>query len=535
MLTSLPSFDTTTAKLLGLVVLKLLVLLLILYIGYLVVRSTFTRVHNIRAARRNHCRPVARLPTWDPWFGLGLLRDFARTTTEHNGLEYMRRRYDETGNTFAFNMLTMSLITTREPENVKAVLAMKFEDYGVANLREIMIPFVGKGIFVSDGVAWKHSRDVLRPVFTRAQIADMGILKFHVERFLERIRFDGQKVDLQPLFFDLTLDVASHVIMGRSIGVQTQNEAGMVFQRAYDKCLDFFAGGGEGEMWGAVLPLPWDSPLKKQFKKDCEIINEYVKGIVEETMDRMRGDEEKGVETERYVLLEYLVQQGLSEEQVRAELLNTLLAGRDTTASMLSDLWFELSKNQRVFKKLHAEINQYVQDVEDIDYELIKTLPYLKATLNEILRIHPVVPENSKQAIQDTVLPLGGGKDELSPIFVPKGTLVSWSSYCMHRREDIWGPDVDEFRPERWIDEVDERGNQIKSVRPGWAYVPFNGGPRVCVGQQFALLNASYVTIRLMLSINGLESKDPLPWMEKVQLTATGFNGCKIGLVGKSK
>jgi cytochrome P450 len=535
MLTSLPTFNTNTAKLLGILILKLLVILLLLYITHLIIRNTRTRIHNNRAARRHHCQPIPRLPTWDPWFGISLLRDFARTTTEHNGLEYMRRRYDECGHTFAFNMLTMSLITTREPENVKTVLATRFEDYGVENLRELMIPFVGKGIFVSDGAAWKHSRDVLRPVFTRAQIADMGILKLHVERFLGRVRFDGEMVDLQPLFFDLTLDVASHVIMGRSMDVQMQDEAGMRFQKAYDKCLDFFAGGGEGEMWGAVLPLPWELPGKKRFKKDCEIINAHVKGVVEEAMDRMRGDEEKGMERERYILLESLVQQGLSEERVRAELLNTLLAGRDTTASMLSDLWFELSKNQRVFKKLHAEINQYVHDVEDIDYELVKNLTYLKATLNEILRIHPVVPEDSKQAMEDTVLPLGGGKDGLSPIFVPKGTLVSWSTYCMHRREDIWGPDADEFRPERWIDEVDEQGNQIKSVRPGWAYVPFNGGPRVCVGQQFALMNASYVTIRLMLSISGLESKDPLPWVEKVQLTATGFNGCKIGLIGKCR
>lgn len=376
---------------------------------------------------------------------------------------------------------------------------------------------------------------MLRPVFTRAQIADMAILKRHVERFLGRVRFDGAEVDLQPLFFDFTSDVATHVLFGRSIDKQVGNEEAVGFVRAYEKCLDFFMNGGDSEMWG--LAPPWLSGAKRKFRRDCKLINAYVKNIVEEAMVRKgKGDEEKGdgEGEDRYVLLEYLVQQGLEEEQVRAEVLNTFLAGRDTTASMLSDLWFELSKHQRVFKKLHAEINQAVQDEQDVDYELIKGLPYLRATLNEILRIHPVVPEDSRMAKEDTILPFGGGEDEQAPVFVPKGTLVSWSSYAMHRRKDIWGADAEEFRPERWIDGVDEAGKPVKGVRPGWAYVPFNGGPRVCVGQQFALLNASYVTIRLMLSIDGLVSKDPLPWQEKIQLTVTGLGGCKVGLVGKT-
>src|SRR4051812_157966 len=76
------------------------------------------------------------------------------------------------------------------------------------------------------------------------------------------------------------------------------------------------------------------------------------------------------------------------------------------------------------------------------------------------LRLHPVVPGNARYAIRDTILPVGGGPDESAPLFVPKGTLVAYNPYAMHRRKDLFGPDADVFRPERW-----------ETLRPGWEYL----------------------------------------------------------------
>ena len=89
------------------------------------------------------------------------------------------------------------------------------------------------------------------------------------------------------------------------------------------------------------------------------------------------------------------------------------------------------------------------------------------------------MPENSRQALQDTVLPLGGGEDGKSPALIEKGQLLAWSSYSMHRREDFYGDDAAEFKPERWLDDADEKG-----LRVGWEYLPFNGGPRICIGRE---------------------------------------------------
>lgn len=119
----------------------------------------------------------------------------------------------------------------------------------------------------------------------------------------------------------------------------------------------------------------------------------------------------------------------------------------------------------------------------------------------------------------DTILPVGGGPNGESPVLVPKGTVVGYSTYSMHRREDFYGPDAEEYRPERWA-----------QLRPGWEYLPFNGGPRICVGQQYALTEAGYVTVRLAQRFSVLESRDDGPWEESLTLTLCSRNGTRVAL-----
>lgn len=122
-------------------------------------------------------------------------------------------------------------------------------------------------------------------------------------------------------------------------------------------------------------------------------------------------------------------------------------------------------------------------------------------------------------ANKDTFLPVGGGPEGKDPVFVPKGQEVMYSVYTMHRRQDIFGADADEYRPERW-----------EKLKPGWAYIPFNGGPRICIGQQFALTEAGYTTVRIMQEFEGLESRDSKPFEEALTLTMASFHGTEVGL-----
>ena len=136
------------------------------------------------------------------------------------------------------------------------------------------------------------------------------------------------------------------------------------------------------------------------------------------------------------------------------------------------------------------------------------------------LRLYPVVPNNARFANKDTVLPRGGGPNGDSPVFIPKGGIVAYHVWAMHRRKDIYGPDAHEFRPERWASDL----------RPSWGYLPFNGGPRICVGQQFALTEASYTIVRLLQTFGSIEDRDGLPWIEQLSLTLCSSNGVKVAL-----
>ncbi|OQE32751.1 hypothetical protein PENFLA_c001G04217 [Penicillium flavigenum] len=114
-----------------------------------------------------------------------------------------------------------------------------------------------------------------------------------------------------------------------------------------------------------------------------------------------------------------------------------------------------------------------------------------------ILRLYPSVPVNSRAAGRTTTLPTGGGPKGTAPVLIRKGEAIGYSVYVLHRRKDIYGPDADEFRPGRW-----ENG-ALNNV--GYGYLPFNGGPRICLGQEFALLEAAYTVVRLLQTYETIE------------------------------
>jgi len=152
-------------------------------------------------------------------------------------------------------------------------------------------------------------------------------------------------------------------------------------------------------------------------------------------------------------------------------------------------------------------------------------MKYLRAIINESQRMYPIVPSNSREALKDTFLPRGGGPNGDSPVFVPKGTYVAYHSYAMHRRHDIYGEDAEVSNPSRWL----AGEHDGPPLRPGWAYIPFSGGPRICIGQNFALTEAMFVVVSLLQKFD-IESRDDEPWVEKLTVTCTGKNGCKVGL-----
>ena len=95
------------------------------------------------------------------------------------------------------------------------------------------------------------------------------------------------------------------------------------------------------------------------------------------------------------------------------------------------------------------------------------------------LRLYPSVPVNTRTAINDTILPTGGGPDRKSPVFVPKGSAIAYSVYSTHRMPELYGMDAELFRPERWDEDMPMNQDPVNAK---WGYLPFNGGPRICIG-----------------------------------------------------
>jgi len=135
------------------------------------------------------------------------------------------------------------------------------------------------------------------------------------------------------------------------------------------------------------------------------------------------------------------------------------------------------------------------------------------------MRIYPMVPGNARRATRNTTLPRGGGPDGNSKMYVRKGQEVNYSVYVMQRREDIWGADAAEFKPERW-----------PGLKTGWEYLPFNGGPRICLGQQLALTEASYVTVRMLQRYDQIENLDTAEIVRNTLTLTSSTDGVKVRL-----
>jgi cytochrome P450 len=404
---------------------------------------------------------------------------------------------------------------TTDPKNIQAILATQFKDFELGPLRRgVLGPIVGNGIFTHDGHDWERSRVLLRPQFSRSQVADLELEERHVQHLLQRLPVCLQgwtaKVDLAPLFFNLTLDSATEFLLGESVDSQLESlhvggKTGS-HRRDWSAFGHAFDRANQESVTRARLMELYFLYSPPSFRRDCKTIHrfvdEYVDGALREVQSSNVldfGGESKAC---RYIFLHELAKATQDRTELRSQVLNILIAGRDTTAGLLGWTFYLLARHPTVFTRLRGEILQAfgTSDTSLTTFESLKSCTYLKHTMNEVLRLHPLVPENSRRAVRNTTLPRGGGLDGASPIYVRAGEEVAYNVHVMHRRKDLWGADANEFRPERW-----------QGLRPGWEYIPFNGGPRVCLGQQFALTEAGYVIVRLLQRFDKLENLDLSP------------------------
>ncbi len=293
------------------------------------------------------------------------------------------------------------MIFTIEAENVKTVLATKFKDYELPSRRKTaMNSLLGWGIFTNDGADWKHSRELIRPNFARDQVADLENFEEHVNFMIHAIPKDGKTtVDLQELFFGLTIDTATEFLFGESTNVllgrdSPESTANLSFAEAFNRSqLEV-----QNQFRSSIFYRP-----PKHYKGDTKIVKDYIGKYVKQGLqyrkDFIRDPEKAASRDGRYVFMYELVKAIDDPVRVRDEMLNVLLAGRDTTASLLGNLWFTLARRPDIWAKLRREVDETLHGSRPT-FEQLKEMKYLKAVMNEckktsLRQIPPLNPHSS--------------------------------------------------------------------------------------------------------------------------------------------
>lgn len=410
-----------------------------------------------------------------------------------------------------------------DPVNLEAILSTNFHDYGFGLRRQVFAPLLGNGIFTQEGPAWKHSRDLLRGQFVRTQYQNLDGFREHVNNLLACLPDQGV-VDLQPLFFSLTLDTTTDLLLGKSSYSLKADKNGSTgasdFGRSFDEAQKGLAIRFRLAPWHFLY-----NPA--HFRRSCDAVHRFVEDYIRE---HSLEKESRGSDiSDSFV--DQLEKETTDSVALRDQLLNILLAGRDTTACCLSWTIRLIVRHPSVMQRLRIEIASVMgTEVEaHPNRDQIRKMLYLSYIIKESLRLCPPVPMNNRTALKTTLLPRGGGPDGKSPILVRRGELVSFGQYVNARRKNIWGPDAYYFKPERW--EGHETGNPF-----GWGFFPFHGGPRTCLGQDFATMEVAYTVVRLLQTFPQMElppgEKNERVGDERQRLTLvlSSADGCRVKL-----
>ncbi|KAI5859798.1 cytochrome P450 monooxygenase [Durotheca rogersii] len=480
---------------------------LVAVVLYLVYRAGYTYFDrkSVPCSEKQDAYAHDSLPSASRWpLGLDLLASTLKASDELRLMEFFLDNFRRFGNTYRQVIGWNTSILTIEPANIEAMLLSNFKDWGLGLRRTIFFPLLGDGIFLQEGDAWKQSRDILRPHFYHRHYENLDIYRPHVENLLDAIAGEATRVlNLEPLFFRLTLDVTTEFLFGESVWSQrpSSSEVDHGFERAFD------LAQGISSKRLKFQKLYWLVDGKR-LRRACDTIHRFADHVIDRTLTS--SDDEGNRSNTPF--LRTVAQHYPERDVLRGQAINILTAGRDSTATFLSWAFFHLVRHPEIMEKLREEVSQVDETVTPLTRAGLVRMTYLQNVTREVLRLHPPVPLISRTALRDTVLPVGGGPDGQSHILVPKGTSVLYSAYCIQRRPDIYGMDAEVFRPERW-DEEPLRSRD--ATHRGWIFLPFGGGSRTCLGMDFSLTEGAYTIVRMLQRFPSIK----LPAGEQLQAT----------------
>lgn len=355
------------------------------------------------------------------------------------------------------------------PEAVERVLVSNHKAYRKGRLNAQFEVLDGLGLVTSEGDLWARQRRIAQPVFQRSRLLALGeLMAEETGRALERwsgLARAGCRFDVLPELLRLTLQSAARTLFGVDLGTRA-GELGP----AVDDARAFLTW----RMARPFAPVWIPTPLAHRFRRAKRTLDQLVYGLIAER--RSKGA------SGRVDLLSALVSAvdpetgaAMEDRQVRDEVMTLLMAGHESTAVTLGWALFLLGSNPEIQARLREEVDGVVGHRPPAAADVAQ-LPYTRMVLEETLRLYPPVWAMSRQAIEE---------DVVAGFRVPKGCYVMLVQYAIHRLPELW-PEPEAFRPERFT------ASAVAS-RPRYAYFPFGAGPRACIGNHFALMEAALV------------------------------------------
>ena len=418
-------------------------------------------------------------------------------------LGFLQRCAREYGDVTRLRFLNVPIYLLNHPDHIEYVLVGNNRNFIKDRAERSGLRFLGQGLLTSEGDYWRRQRRLAQPAFHRQRISAYGrTMVESAERMLDSAWQDGETREVQEDMSRLTLQIVSATLFGASMTKDLEEEVGDAL------------GVVMGRFTGGILfkvPERIPTPANLRFRRAVRRLEEIIYGIVRERRGSVDGD--AGDLLSMFLAARDEVSgEGMTDRQLRDEVLTIFLAGHETTALNLSWTWHLLAGNPRAEEGLHEEL-QRILDGRAPTMADLPDLCYADAVIKESTRLYPPAWGFGREALRDC---------EIGGYRVPRGTQVVMSQWVMHRDERYF-EDPEAFRPERWLD------GSTDSL-PKYAYFPFGGGPRLCIGQSFARMEAVLLLATIaqrfrLRHATGQETVKPLP-----SLTLRPENGLRMVL-----
>ncbi len=438
-------------------------------------------------------------PRGNPLFGF--LNDYRKDTLGF--LEGMAREH---GDAVRLRVLDYDFVLLSHPRLIEEVLVTKSKSFIKSKDYRDELSFLGNGLITSEGSFWLRQRRLAQPAFHRKRISAYGETMVDYAQRLLTSWEDGAERDVHEDMMRVTLEIVAKTLFHADIADEAK-EVG--------DALEVFMNSDRTSepLWQMFLPKRFPTPNRLRFRRANEEMDRLVYGLIRER----RRDFEMGAE-DKGDLMSMLMQtqdadtlETMTDQQLRDELLSILMAGHETTANALSWTWVLLAQHPEVEAKLHAELDEVLSGREPTMQDLSR-LTYTEQVIKESMRVYPPVWGVGREALEDC---------DIGGFAVVKGQQVSIAQWLVHRDERFF-EDAKAFKPERWIEGFE------KSL-PKFAYFPFGGGPRLCIGNNFAMMEAVLLLATLAQKYS-LELTHPEEVIPQPTITLRPKNGVKVRL-----